>query len=123
MDLNLYHDLENPENNIITNPIHLFLQEIELAVKIGPNEIWGFRYNIDLQKYIFNQYITLKQIEQEISSFISKNCSMAGEFVFTVSTELLDVEGTKVVYIKVEIQNPDSDNPEDTYTHKFILGL
>ena len=36
------------ENNLITNPLHLFFQEIEIAIKIGPGQSWGVKNNIDL---------------------------------------------------------------------------
>lgn len=122
MDINLYFDPNNPENNIISNPTHIFLQEIELAIKTAPGELWGFRYNLDITKYVFNQYITLNQVEEEISTFIMRFCSSASLFPFTVIAELLNIEGKNILYIKATITNIESSDNEQI-TQKFILGL
>ena len=66
VDLNLYES-SNINENIINSPLHLFFQEIELAIKIAPEEIWGVIKGIDLTKYLFNQYISLNQIKAEIT--------------------------------------------------------
>lgn len=122
MDLNLYFDPLNPENNIIINPVHLFLQEIELAIKTAPGELWGFRYNLDISKYVFNQYVTLTTVEEEISSFIMKFCEHATLFPFMILAEFINIEGTNILYIKATITNIDSSENEQI-TQKFILGL
>jgi lipid II:glycine glycyltransferase (peptidoglycan interpeptide bridge formation enzyme) len=122
MDINLYFDPINPENNVITNPVHLFFQEIELAIKTAPNELWGFRYSLDITKYVYNQYITLNQVEEEISSFIVKFCDHSSLFPFTVIAEFVNIEGTNILYIKATITNINSSDNEQL-TQKFILGL
>jgi hypothetical protein len=122
IDINLYFDNENIENNIITNPLHLFIQEIELALKIAPMELWGFRYSLDIVKYVFNQYITLNKIEEEISSFITNFCEHAKYFPFNIMAELIEVENVTILYIKSEITNVTSTDKEKI-TQKFILGL
>ena len=122
MDINLYFDPINPENNVITNPVHLFFQEIELAIKTAPNELWGFRYSLDITKYVYNQYITLNQVEEEISGFIVKFCDHSSLFPFTVIAEFVNIEGTNILYIKATITNINSSDNEQL-TQKFILGL
>lgn len=122
IDINLYFDNENIENNIITNPLHLFIQEIELSLKTAPMELWGFRYSLDIVKYVFNQYITLNKIEEEISSFITNFCEHAKYFPFTIMAELVEVENVTILYIKSEITNVNSTDKEKI-TQKFILGL
>lgn len=122
MDINLYFDENNPENNVITNPLHLFIQEIELALKTAPGELWGFRYNLDITKYVFNQYITLNKIEEEISSFISNFCEHSYMFPFNIEVELVDIDNTAILYIKATITNINSSDKEKI-TQKFILGL
>lgn len=117
MDINLYYDDVNPDNNIIENPLHLFMQEIELAVKTAPNQIWGFRYSLDLQKYVFNQYISLSEIGDEISGFITKYCGSSGLFPFNITAELMELEGNKFIYIKATIQQG-----EESLTQKFLLA-
>lgn len=122
IDINLYFDNENIENNIITNPLHLFIQEIELALKTAPMELWGFRYSLDIVKYVYNQYITLNKIEEEISSFITNFCEHSKYFPFTIIAELVEVENVTILYIKSEITNVNSTDKEKI-TQKFILGL
>ena len=122
IDINLYFDPDNPENNVITNPLHLFIQEIELGLKTAPNELWGFKYNLDITKYVFNQYITLKQIEEEISSFIAKFCEHSYMFSYSVMAELVEINDTLILYIKASITNINSPEGEQI-TQKFILGL
>lgn len=122
MDLNLYLDVNNIENNIITNPIHQFIQEIELAIKTSSSELWGFRYSIDINEYAFNQYITLERISKEISEFISSFCENSNQFPYEVNVDVVEIDGEKMLYIKVTVSNTDSVPPE-TYTSKFIFGL
>ena len=122
MDINLYFDKDNPENNVILNPLHLFIQEIELALKTAPGELWGFRYNLDITKYVFNQYITLNKIEEEISGFITNFCEHSYMFPFNVEVELVDIENTSILYIKATITDVNSSDKEKI-TQKFILGL
>ena len=117
MDINLYYDDENPDNNVIENPLHLFMQEIELAIKTAPNQIWGFRHTLDLQKYVFNQYISLSDISDEISNFITKYCNSSSLFPFTVSAELMELNSDKFIYIKTTIQQG-----EESLTQKFLLA-
>lgn len=119
MDLNLYFDEENPDNNFITNQFHAFLQEIEIAIKTAAEEMWGYRYSIDLKKYVFNQYVTLQQIENEISSFIGNFTHYSELFQYDVKAELLEVDSNLVLYIKTTLDDPDSDQK---LTHKFLLG-
>ena len=66
IDINLYFDNENIENIIITNPLHLFIQEIELSLKTAPMKLWGFRYSLAIDNYVLNQYITSNKLEEEI---------------------------------------------------------
>src|SRR5690606_38923316 len=106
-------------NNIVVNEFHLFLQEIELAVKTGAEEMWGYRYFIDLQKYVFNQYVTIEQVENEISSFIGNFTNYSHMFQYTVKAELLEVEKKLVLYIKTTIEDPTNNQK---LTHKFLLG-
>lgn len=122
IDLNLYFDEENIENNIIEEPVHLFIQELELAMKIAPGELWGFRYSMDLTRYVFNQYITISKIQEEISSFIEKFCEHSTQFPFNVEVEIVEVDGEEMLYIVMEIENLTSSEKE-IITQKFLLGL
>lgn len=113
IDLNLYSD------EIISNPLHLFFQEIELAVKIGTGEIWGVKYAIDLNSYLFNQYISVNQIKNEISTFIAMNCEQAKNHQYDLEVKILNVENKDLIYIEITIYS-ETENKE--FIQKFLLG-
>lgn len=117
-DINLHESIDI-NNNVITNPIHLFLQEIELAVKIGPNSIWGTKLSIDLNRYLFNQYITLNQIKNEITFFIDKECEQAKNYKYDIDVQIINFESKDLIYIEVTIYNLSN---EKEFVQKFLLG-
>ncbi len=119
MDINLYFDNDNADNNVISNEFHLFLQEIEIAIKTSAEEMWGYRYSIDLKKYVFNQYVTLEQVENDISSFIGNFCNYAHMFQYDIKAELVEVENQIIMFIKASITDPENNQK---LTHKFLLG-
>ena len=117
IDLNIYGN--GIENNIVTNPLQLFFQEIELGIKTMPGEIWGTVDAINLKKYLFSQFVTMNQIKNEISSFIAYNCAMASAFQYTVDAEIINIDGKDLIYIAVRV--PKGDNSGD-FVQKFLLG-
>lgn len=120
IDLNLHAgEPEQILDNLITNPLQLFFQEIELAVKINLDEIWGINSSINLKKYLFNRYITINQIKEEITTFISRNCQHASEFVHTCDVEFLKIDNKDLVYILVKVY--DTENNSE-FINKFLVG-
>lgn len=121
IDFNLHYDGENGDygNGIISNPLHLFFQEIELALKVGPNEIWGCKYSIELSKYLFNQYITVDKIQREINTFIAMNCQHASVFQYDITTEILKIDNKELIYIVASIYDNGTDK---SFVQKFLLG-
>lgn len=117
-DINLYNS-DDINLNVIISPLHLFFQEIELAVKIAPGEIWGTQYAIDLNKYLFNQYVTLNQIKNEVSTFIGKNCSQSQFFQYDTDVQILNIENKDLIYIEITIYNTEEDKD---FIQKFLLG-
>lgn len=120
IDLNLHAgEPEQILDNLITNPLQLFFQEIELAVKINLDEIWGINSSINLKKYLFNRYITINQIKEEITTFISRNCQHASEFVHSCDVEFLKIDNKDLVYILVKVY--DTENNSE-FINKFLVG-
>lgn len=120
VDINLYED---SDTMIISNPAHLFLQEIELSIKIGVNEIWGVSDYIDLRRYLFSQYITLNKIKNDIKSYVLQHCSQATNFEWEVDAEIYkdSVSGKELLHIIFTI-NDISDNGEvKKYVQKFAI--
>lgn len=119
VDLNLYED----DVAMIDNPLHLFLQEVELAVKIAPFSIWGCKDSISLQKYVFNQYVTVNQIRQEITSYIQNNCANSSQFNYTIEVEVLDVDSKSLLCIILNVEVEDQlTGGVKKYVQKFAIG-
>lgn len=117
IDINLSDD--GTTNALITNKLELFLQEVALSVKIGPTEIWGIAASIDLTKYLFNQYISRNNIQNEITTFIGNNCSMANEFQYDITVEILNIDQKDLIYILFKVYD---DNNDMDVIQKFLLG-
>lgn len=124
MDLPNYIDINlsgsNIHDSILTEPLELFFQEIEVAVKILPNEIWGVKDSLNLSKYLFNKYTTLSQVKNDISFFINKHCSQAQYFNYEISISNLknSASGSDLLYIVFTITLSESDKIQQ----KFLIG-
>lgn len=119
----MYIDLDLHSNNIISDPLELFFQEIELGIKTAPNEIWGIKDSINLNRYLFNKYVTITQIKNEIKSFIGKNCQHSVNFQYNISVEIIKNSDSKdLIYIVVKVQAPDLDGDDTEFLQKFLLG-
>ena len=118
--MNEYIDIDLTGNDVITDGKALFIQEIALALRIAPGEIWGVYESIDLAKYLFNQYITIMQIRNEIASFISKHCFHSQFYEYTVESKLAkdSTTGKEFIYITCTIFDIDGEG----YVNKFILS-
>lgn len=122
IDLNLHEDNDINEN-IISNELHLFFQEIELAIKIRPNEIFGVKESINLSRYLFNRYVSITQIRNEIITFLNKHCQHATLFKFTVTVETIKGQrNNDMIYIVVKVFDTDQYNQEVEFFQKFLLG-
>lgn len=107
------------QDNVIVNLLELFFQEIQLAISIGPDGSWGSRDSVDITKYLFNQYVTMNQIQNEVSAFITQYCSQARNFQWTMETQLLSVSGKDLIYIQVTVYSSGQDK---NFVQKFLLG-
>jgi len=115
LDLNLHGD--SKESNILNTPLELFFQEIELAMKTAPNEIWGIGEGINLSRYVFNKFVTLTQIRNEITNFIGKYCEHANVFQYNITAETITTDKKDMVYITMTV-----DSEQEQYKQKFLLG-
>ena len=121
-DINLY-DNSNPENNIITNELHLFFQEVELAIKLKPFEVFGQKDSINLNRYLFNRYVSITQIKNDILNYVGKNCAHAKMFKHNVSVETIKSPDNKdMIYIKFSVFANNQFDVEEEFFQKFILG-
>ena len=129
LDLNLHEDsIQNISNNILFDNLRLFLQEVEIAIKLAPGDIWGIVDNINVSRYVFNKYITLNQVTNEIKNYIEKNCSQASRFSWTVKADFLFVDGKNLLHINMNIQTPTdmvnvlNANESDNINVGFLVG-
>lgn len=105
---------------IIDTPFELFLQEIELALTLYANEIWGVTDTINLKRYVFNKYVSVTQIRNEIKAFIDKHAAHAGVYQYNVSVELILGELSDMLYIAFSVMSPDNSTYETV--KKFLIG-
>ena len=93
IDINLHS--ESIEDNILSEKLELFFQELELSLTVAPNEIWGVKDAVNLSRYLFNRYVSITQIKNEISNFISNNCQHAKDFQYVISIQNLKNANSK----------------------------
>jgi hypothetical protein len=126
IDINLHSLSEN--DKIIFNPIELFFQEVEIAIKTFPGEIWGCTHYVDINRYVFNKYISLTQIKNELSYYITKNCSSASKNNWNISVSFYDASKAgkekneisgDLVYILLEVNHAES---KTKWVNKYLLG-
>ena len=98
------------------------MQEIFLAIQTGVEEIWGMSESINLTRYVFNKYVTLTQIRNEITTYISKHCSQASNFQYNISTEIIKFEGKELLYAIVTVITEDYNGNELEHVQKFLMG-
>jgi len=121
IDLNLHGD--SKENNILIDSLELFFQEIELSVKLAPNDIWGIYEAINLQRYVFNKFVSITQIKNEINTYIKRNCQHANDFNYNVTAETIKGDnGKDLIYIVVSVLAQDHNGVDQNFLQKFLLG-
>jgi len=121
--IDLYLHGSTIDDNILTQPLELFFQEIELSLETQQNEVWGIKDAINLSRYLFNKYITLTQIRNEITIYFNKNCQHACYFPYEISAETLKNEnGSDLIYIVVTVKAEDENGEVIPYKQKFLIG-
>ncbi len=110
------------DDNILSDPLELFMQEIFLAVQMGPNTIWGINESINLNRYVFNKHVTLTQIRNEMLSYFGRNCAHAAMFNYSLSVELINHNNKDLIYITIKVLVPDITGEQQEYIQKFLLG-
>ena len=123
----------NQENTVIDNSLQLFMQEVELAIKMEPGDVWGIYDSIDVSKYVFNQYVTLHQVKSEIETYIANNCEHSALFDWEVYPELIEIESMSIpalhINFTVNLTNRSDEDGSDvddeiinTVTQTFLVG-
>lgn len=122
IDLNLHQfDIESKNYNILDSELNLFLQEIEMSVKMASGDVWGFVDAIDLNRYVFNNYITRLQVLNEVTTFIQNNCEGSQNFPWNVDVEFVTVNRKRMLLITVNVTKKNSEGIDETFYQKFFL--
>jgi hypothetical protein len=98
MDLNL-HNWDTPINDvsgtsdrlhsIIDDDVVQFFQEVELAIKMSKNDVYGTKNYLDLNRYVFSRAIPTLQIRNDIMSYICKECPTSGNVQWELDVKFL----------------------------------
>jgi hypothetical protein len=121
--VDLYLHGTSIDENILTQSLELYFQEIELAIQIGKNEVWGVSSSIDLKRYLFNHYVTLTQIKNEISTYLSLYCEHYKYFPTSITAETIkNSNGSDLIYIVVTVSATDENGVKQDYKQKFLIG-
>ena len=109
------------EDTVTDSQLFLFLQEVELAVKMEPGDVWGIYDSIDVSKYVFNQYITLNQVRTEIETYIANHCAHAEMFQWEVEPELIELEQNSIPVLHI-IFTVEGGEEYGSVTSRFLVG-
>lgn len=122
VDFNLHQFSESTKNyNVLDTELNLFLQEIEMAVKMAPGDSWGFVEGIDLNGYVFNHKLTRFQVENEVRIFIENNCEGAKNYPWTVETEFVNVNRRRMLSIRVTVTKKNNEGIDEQFWQAFFL--
>ena len=108
------------EYNILTNPLELFMQELELAIKMGPTDVYNNPSSIDIRTYVFNRYITKQRVISDISKYVIENCEHASYFNWDVDVDSTVINGHRILHIIFTIYK-DMNNPSDIFKKQFKI--
>lgn len=114
MDINLnYGEPNNTKPLILTDPVDLFFQEVELAIKVFRTEVWNRPDGIDIQQYVLNKFVSTYQMKIEISTFIERECANAGNFVWELNVYISE-QNIIVINLQINLEN-------DIATNQFFI--
>jgi len=118
MDINLHFDNETGSQLLLTDDLKLFQQEIELAIKIIEGEIWNRPKNLDINRYLFNKYLSVYNIRNEIVNFITEECEHSNLFEWDLDIKFIKNElNEEFLLINITVYRN-----EEAYENKFLIG-
>lgn len=123
VDLFLHAKEGDINNSFLEDEFTLFLQEIEICLKTLPYDLWGIRDSIDLNRYVFNHYVTEIEIKTNIENHIIENCYHNKFFNFNVTPYFEEYEQRTMLRIEFKIAPVDTKENEERIQYiNFILG-
>lgn len=108
------------EYNMLTNPLELFMQELELAIKMNPTDVYNNPSSIDLMTYIFNRYITKQRVISDITNYVVGNCEHAKYFNWDLDIDTIVINGHRILHIQFTIYKNTKDT-SDVFKKQFRI--
>lgn len=108
-------DLHGENFELITDDFLIFQQEIELAIKIIQGEIWNRAEGLDIQNYVFNKYVSVYRMKQEIKRFINNECSSSHLFAWDIDVKLIIHDNSDMLLIEVSIEGDENQQTTNKY--------
>ena len=117
IDLNLHEfTVLSKDDNVLCSKIELFLQELEIAIKMGPTDVYGHYHTFNLQSYVFSQFVTEGQIIQALNEHIKNNCFHSIYFDWNIDVKF---ETTQMLVIRFYISG---DKPSEKFMKTFQIN-
>lgn len=120
LDLNLHEStILSKDDNILSLDIELFLQEVELAIKMEPTDVYGHYGTFSLYNYVFSQFVTEGEIIDAITEHIKDNCFHSYLFNWEVEVEFVTTaQRNSILLIKMYV---NGDKPSDRFMKTFLI--
>ncbi len=113
-------DVLERESHLITNSVELFFQEVEMCVKTSLPEVWNLPKAVDIKRYVFNKFITVTGIRNELLNYINENCSQSPNVEWDLKVMLEEgPDGKDIVFIIVSVTDPENNHE---WLNKYIIG-
>ena len=85
-------------------------------------DVWGIKDFLNINRYVFNQYITLTQVINDVTDYVTYNCQHASDFQWSVNAEFVEVENKDFLHVVFNIHLTDENNESGVYKVKFLVG-
>ncbi len=120
IDLNLHEDTQlSYDFNVISSRIELFLQEVELAIKMAPTDVYGHYNKFSLQNYVFSQFVTEADVANATVEHIKNNCFHAQYFNWNVDAKFeSDGQRNSILVIKLYVNGA---KPSERFMKTFRI--
>jgi hypothetical protein len=124
MDINL-HEWNDRQKTIIDDEAALFFQEVEIAVKMSKDAVFGQKNYLDLTKFVFTRAISTMQIKNEIMAYIANECPSSGNVVWDIEVKFLsemntiisNTHGNGGVYVSLNVHSGYNQ-----YVQDYLIG-